>query len=173
GSGERSTLSWVDKNGGREPMTAGALPYSSAPGSPDGTRVGVEIPSRDGGDIHIYDLARKGLARLTSSPTHGRYPLWTPDSQRLVFYSDAAGGGLYSMAADGTGALKRLTTARSLQRPSSWADGGRTLVFEEGTHDDMRSSSISVLSLAGQRDAPPLVQTAAKEWAPADATSGC
>ena len=99
--------------------------------SPDGTRVAVEIAVRDGTDIHIFDLTRNAITRLTSSPLHGRSPLWTPDSQRVVFYSDADGGGLYSMAADGTGPLRRLTTTRASQTPSSWADGGRTLIFEE------------------------------------------
>jgi Tol biopolymer transport system component len=131
----------------------------------------VEIAGRDGVDIHIYDLARKVLTPLTSSPSHGRYPLWTADSQRVVFYSDAGGGGLYSMPADGTGPLRRLTTSPALQTPYSWAEGGRTLLFEQRSTDRLRSD-IYLLSFAGEPTATPLVQTAANEVEPAVSPDG-
>lgn len=148
--GERSKLSWVDRHGRRDPLPADALPYSHARVSPEGTRVAVEVIGRDGTDIHILDLTRKALTRLTSSSSHGRFPFWTTDSQRLVFYSDAGGGGLYSMAADGTGAPRRLTTSRALQIPYSWADRGRTLLFEQRSTDQLMSTDIYALPLDGE-----------------------
>lgn len=172
GSGERSSLSWMHRNGRREPLPVDALSYSSPRVSPDGTRIAVEIAGGDGIDIHIYDLTRKSLTRLTSSPSHGRSPLWTPDSQRVVFYSDAGGGGLYSMAADGTGSLRRLTTNRALQTPYSWTEGGRTLLFEERSIDRLRSADIYLLSLAGEPTVAPLVHTAAGDAEPAVSPDG-
>jgi serine/threonine-protein kinase len=171
-SGERSTLSWIDRDGRREPLPVDALPYSHARVSPDGTRVAVGVAGRSGTGIHIFDLARKTLTRLTSTPSHGRFPLWTPDGQRLVFYSDADGGGLYSMAADGTGAVRRLTTTRAFQTPYSWADGGRTLLFEERPIGQLGSAEIYALSLAGDATAPPLVRTPAKGGEPAVSPDG-
>jgi serine/threonine-protein kinase len=170
--GERSTLSWVDRDGRREPLPADALPYSHARVSPDGTRVAVEIAGRDGVDIHLFDLARKTLTRLTSSPVHGRSPLWTPDSQRVVFYSDADGGGLYSMAADGTGAIRRLTTLRGFQTPYSWADGGRTLVYDERSADQLTLADIYALSADGEPTATPLLRTPTNEMEPAVSPNG-
>src|SRR5262249_12402943 len=114
-SGERSTMSFVNRNGRREPLPADTLPYSHARVSPDGTRVAVDVAGPDGVDIHIYDLTRKTLTRLMPRSSHGRHPLWTPDSRSVVFYSDSEGGGLYSIAADGTGPLKRFTTSRAVQ----------------------------------------------------------
>ena len=171
-SGSRSTLTWVDRNGRREPLAADPLAYSSPRVSPDGTRVAVEIAGRDGVDIHIYDLARKVLTPLTSSPSHGRYPLWTPDSQRVVFYSDAGGGGLYSVAADGTGPPQRLTTSAAFQTPYSWADGGRTLLFDERSTDQLQSSDIYALSIHGKATAMPLVRTPVNDVEPAVSPNG-
>ncbi len=171
GSSERSTLSWVYRNGRRELFPADALPYSSARVSPDGTRVVVDVAGKDGVDIHIYDLARTSLTRLTSSPSHGRSPIWSPDGQRVIYYSDAGGGGLYSMAADGTGPVRRLTTTRGVQTPYSWADGGRTLIFEERSLGRL-SADIYQVSLAGEPTATPLVQTAANEVEPAVSPDG-
>jgi Tol biopolymer transport system component len=171
-SGRRSTLTWVDRHGRREPLAAGQLAYSSPRVSPDGTRVAVEIAGRDGVDIHIYDLARKVLTPLTSSPSRGRYPLWTPDSQRVVFYSDAGGGGLYSMAADGTGQLQRLTTNPASQTPYSWADGGRTLLFDERSTDQLQKADIYALSMHREATVTPLVRTPVNDVEPAVSPNG-
>jgi Tol biopolymer transport system component len=171
-SGARSTLAWVDRGGRREPLPAGVLAYSAPRVSADGTRVAVEVAGRDGTDIHIFDLGRKALTRLTSSELHGRYPLWTPDSKRVVFYSDADGGGLHEMAADGSGVPRRLTTSRAFQRPYSWADAGRTLLFDQRDNDQLWAAEIYALSLDGEPTARPLVQNPASAVEPAVSPDG-
>ena len=124
-SGERSTLSWANRNGRSDPLSADALTYSSPRVSPDGTRVAVEVASREGVDIHIYDLTRKTLTRLTSSSSTGRYPLWTPNSQRVVFYPIRTG-------ADSTRSRRMARASRRVSRHlglfrylTSWTDGGK------------------------------------------------
>jgi len=171
GSGARSTLSWVDRNGRRDPLPASPLSYSSARVSPDGTRVAVEIIGSDGPNIHIYDLTRKSMTRLTSGSTNGRYPLFTPDGQRIVFYSGSDGGGLYSTAADGTGSMTRLTTNPAPQRPYAWADGVRTLLFDQRSIDQTGAADIYGLT-SGEPAARPLVQTAAREVEPSLSPDG-
>jgi hypothetical protein len=171
-SGERSTLSWVDRTGRREPLPADALSYSHPRVSPDAARVAVEVADRRGTHIYILDLARKSLTPLTSSPAHERFPLWTPDSQRVVFYSDAGGGGLYSMAADGTGTARRLTTSRAAQTPYAWVNEGRTLLFEERSPDQLTAADIYSLSLDGEPKATPLVRTSANDGEPAVSPNG-
>jgi Tol biopolymer transport system component len=162
----------MNRNGQREPILADALPYFSPRVSPDGSRVAVEIAGRDGVDIHIYDLIRRTLTRLTPGSAHGRNPLWTPDGRRVVFYSDSDGGGLYSMAADGTGPLKRHTTTRAFQVPYSWADAGRTLLIEQRATDSTGAAGIYVLSLAGEPIAKPLLQSVARGVEPAVSPDG-
>jgi serine/threonine-protein kinase len=171
-SNARSTLTWMNRDGRRLPLSADALPYSAPRVAPDGTRVAVEIPGRDGPDIHVFDLTRKTLTQLTSRPSQGRHPLWTPDSRHVVFYSDLAGGGLYMKAADGTGTLKRLTTTRAYQVPYSWSADGRTLLLEQRTGDLVGQGDIFSVSLGGETNAAPLVQTAADESEPVVSPNG-
>jgi Tol biopolymer transport system component len=65
-------------------------------------------------------------------PAFKSLPVWTPDSRRVVFSSDRAGGvmNLYSQAADGTGAVERLTESLNIQRASAVSPDG-TVVFTE------------------------------------------
>jgi eukaryotic-like serine/threonine-protein kinase len=172
GSGERLMLTWVTREGRLEPLPAAALAYSAPRLSRDGTRVAVDIGGRDSSDIHVYDLVRKTLTQITSSPAHGRYPLWTPDSRRVVFYSELDGGGLYSQAADGTGKVERLTTSRALQIPYSWSADGRTLLFEQRQVDLTSPGDVYLLSVVSKPSVVPLVQTPADEVEPVVSPDG-
>jgi serine/threonine-protein kinase len=172
GSGERSMLNWVTREGRREPVPAAALAYSAPRVSRDGTRIAVDIGSRNSSAIHVYDLVRNTLTQVTSSPSNGRYPLWTPDSRRLVFYSELDGGGLYSQAADGTGRLERLTKSRALQIPYSWTADGRTLLFEQRQIDSSSPGDVYMCSLASPPTVTALLETAADEIEPAISPDG-
>jgi Tol biopolymer transport system component len=79
--------------------------------SPDGTRTALDIRDAEQ-DIWIWDLSRQTLTRLTFDPGNDQYPVWTPDSGRVIYTasSGAAGSGpLFWQAADGTGTAERLT----------------------------------------------------------------
>ena len=127
---------------------------------------------RDGALVHVYDLVRDALTQLTLAPTQGRFPLWTPDGQKVVFYSDFEGGGLFSKAADGTGTAERLTTSAANQLPYSWSADGRTLVFEQRSGAILEESDVHVLSVDGEPAASPLLQTSADEREPAVSPDG-
>ena len=76
-----------------------------------------------------------------------RMALWAPDGRHVVFYSEMNGGGLYSQAVDGTGAVQRLTTSQAIQIPYAWSADGRTLVFKEQKAND-RTSPGDIYSLS-------------------------
>src|SRR5688572_2010303 len=60
--------------------------------------------------------------------------MWSPDSQRLIFSSSRSGPpNLYSQAADGTGAVQRLTDSRNVQNPSTITPDGAEILFREGS----------------------------------------
>src|SRR4029077_13565624 len=91
-------------------------------------------------DIWIWDLAWETLTRLTSEPTLDRYPVWTPDSRRVLFAANRDGeANMFWKAADGTGVSQRLTHTRVEQVPMSVSPDGAVLVFRENVapHDLM------------------------------------
>ena len=77
---------------GDESDARGSRKYGQIVLSPDGKRVAAEIADADGRfDLWMIDVARGVGSRLTSDPANERDPVWSPDSQELVFSSDASG----------------------------------------------------------------------------------
>ena len=98
------------------------------------------------------------MTRLTFDPGRDRYPVWTPDSTRVVFSSEANGEfNVYWKAADGTGTVERLAESANLQYGNAFSPDGESLVLRGGaigTEVDLR-----VLSLAGDRGVETLMAT--------------
>ena len=88
--GGTRSLVWVTRQGHEDPIAA-APPraYVQPRLSPDGTRVALYISDQQN-DIWIWDLARQTLTRLTDAPATDQYPVWTPDSRRIIFASARA-----------------------------------------------------------------------------------
>ena len=148
------TLAWVDRGGREEVLGVEPGRYSFPQFSPDGTRLAlVRVDEGRGGDIHIYDLARRNFTQLTFSEEDERAPLWTPDGQRVVFTSNRDGArNLYVKNADGTGDVERLTESDDIQVASSWSVDGQTLVLSSG-------ADLHTVSVDGERNSSPLLQS--------------
>ncbi|MDQ3439392.1 MAG: hypothetical protein M3478_03475 [Planctomycetota bacterium] len=113
------SLVWVDRTGREMPTGAPLHVYSAPRLSPDGTRVAVTIREHQN-DIHVFELERRTLMRLASSPSVESRPIWTSDGQRIVFGSARHGPtNLYDQAADGSGAVTRLTNGPDPQVPTN------------------------------------------------------
>jgi Tol biopolymer transport system component/tRNA A-37 threonylcarbamoyl transferase component Bud32 len=153
--GTARTLLWIDRQGREEAIKAPPRAYVYVRLAPDGTRVALDIRDQES-DIWVWDLARETLTRLTFDPTIDRYPVWTPDSKRIIFASDRAGpANLYWQAADNTGTVERLTQSGNLQMATSISPDGTRLVFEEARP----SRDLMALTLDKDRHAEPLVQS--------------
>jgi serine/threonine-protein kinase len=150
-SGEVSKLMWTGRDGVREELKLEPLSYRHPRISPDRSRIAVEVSSGSSFTVEVYDLKRNYLMPLTSNGD-SRFPLWSPDGERIVFYSTRDGGGLFSSRADGTGTPERWTTSNAVQVPYAWADTGRLLIFQQGPEYtgrlvvDPRASSVYVLN---------------------------
>ena len=90
------------------------------------------------------------------------FPLWTPDSARVVFGATRDDGGLFWKAADGTGQVERLKEGRA--QPYAWAADGR-LIFEQ-------ANDIGVLTMEGERTVEMLPDAEYSEEAPALSPDG-
>ena len=161
---ERS-LAWVDRQGTSQALPAPPRPYFLPRLSPDGQRVAVS--TRESRQMWSYDIARGALSPVTVDGQSG-YGIFAPDGKRIVFRSGAAGGedNLYWKAADGSGAVERLTTSARSQTPASWSPDGTTLAFvEEGDSRGFLQFDIWVLSI-GDRKTRAVIHTDANEITP-------
>ncbi|HEX5216717.1 MAG TPA: protein kinase [Vicinamibacterales bacterium] len=111
---------WVDRSGSETPVPD--LPpatYMSALLSPDGGRIALASLD-DNEDIFTWDLNRRTLLRITSTPERDQLPIWMPDGESLVFSSNRSGRmRLYRQRADGTGVAEQI--GGDLQRPIATA----------------------------------------------------
>jgi Tol biopolymer transport system component len=100
--------------------------------SHDGRRLAIDSSNTvDGnGDIWIYDLQRNVGSRLTYDVLNESSPLWTSDDKHIVYYSGALGsGGIYTIAAGGTGKGERLSTDQLERRPTDVSRDGKWILF--------------------------------------------
>ena len=152
------TLVWVDREGREEPVAAEPRTYLYPRISPDGTRVALDVRDREN-DIWIWDVARETPMRLTFDPGVDAYPVWTPDGERMVFYSEREGTPtkLFWKAADGTGAAEPFAEGQGALAAYAFSPDGQRLVVREA-HPE-QGWNLSVVSLAGDRTLEPLIAT--------------
>ena len=153
-SGNVRTLTWVDRRGREERISAPPRAYVAPRISPDGMRVALDLRDQEN-DIWIWDLVRQSLSRLTFDASEDQYPVWTPDGRALLFASSRTGVfNVFRQLANGTGSAEQLTNAslatagRALNPWSITRDGLRLIAGE------MRPGSgqdISLLRLDGDR----------------------
>jgi Tol biopolymer transport system component len=82
----------------------------------------------------VYDLDGAGAARRLTFGGRDRYPIWSADSQWVIFQSDRGGdSAIYRQRADGSGAAERLTMAGKdvTQFPETAAPDGSVLLFNQ------------------------------------------
>jgi Tol biopolymer transport system component len=96
--------------------------------SPDGHRVAVARTVQGNQDIWLLDGPR--ASRFTFDPGQDYFPVWSPDSTRIVYRSISKGiGDLYSKLTSGAGAEEPfLDFGRSLVA-TNWSEDGRFVIY--------------------------------------------
>ncbi len=167
-SARRQTLVWVDRQGREETIAAPPGSYDHPRLSPDGTHLALMVVDDNRKpDIWVWDLARGGLTRVTADPIPARYPVWTPDSQRLIFNR---ANYLFWQAANGTGTAERLSDLYNGSHlvPQTVSPDGRRVVFR-GTDGRRGNSDLIILDVGDGRgfrpsEPKPLVATPFEEY---------
>jgi Tol biopolymer transport system component len=89
------------------------------------------------------------MRRLTLGGKN-RYPVWSPDGQRIAFQSDRDGDpAIFWQRADGTGTPERLSKPEqgTAHVPESWSPDGKWLLLSATKESDGRSVAASVVSM--------------------------
>ncbi len=145
----KSTIHWLSRAGGLEPLWDSPGDYRSLRLSPDGRRLATEV--RDGAeatDIWIYEPERQAQTRLTVTAVGEGSPVWSPTGESLTFSSDRGNGwGIFWKRADGSGEALPLTESPNMHSPQSWHPTGEFLAFQEVFNDT--SWDIRILALEG------------------------
>jgi len=164
------SLVWVDRDGTESPSGLPPPVYDQgAHLSPDGHRVAVPVTDEESGewDVWVYDFETGAPTRVTFNPGEDGNPIWTPDGERIVFFSDRAGPlNLFRIDAHGGGDAERPTESQYDQYPHSFTPDGKVLFYvEEGRPDS--GSDLWVLSLDGDSPrATPLLRSRYDEQDP-------
>jgi serine/threonine-protein kinase len=128
-AGQQSLVALSDRSGRTTQTGLPAGTYDHIRASPDGTR--LAIGSDDGSEaiVWIHELGGRSAMRRLTFEGRNRFPIWSPDGQRVAFQSDREKDlGIFGQRMDGTGDVVRLTTPSDLLRDGqSLIDGNRPL----------------------------------------------
>jgi Tol biopolymer transport system component len=124
---------WLGRSG--EPM--GTLGESSYYGpatlSPDGRRAAVSVTSPRSGtqDLYLIDIARETATRLTREESSESEPVWSPDGQKVAFFSDRDGPPDIYIMDVASGTEKLLWSAPGVQIPRAWSPDGSEILMTD------------------------------------------
>ena len=157
-------LTWIDRTGRVIETFGAAAPYRGVDVSGDGKRIAVHRHDVNGGDIWLFESARRGtMSRFTfDAEQDNSMPIWSPDGSRIAFGSLRNGKwGVYEKAANGTGGEQLLVESDLPKMPMSWSPDGQFLVF--WVVDPKTSQDVWIIPLTGDKKPIPLLHTAFNE----------
>jgi Tol biopolymer transport system component len=143
------SIQWMDRSGNTQPLLPMLGNFFDVRFSPDGQRIAMsDIDQQQ--DVWVYEWARDMKWRLTDDPLSDRYPIWTPDGQRITFGSvrgNRSTFGIYWQRTDKTGEPQRLTESNNNQIPMSWHPKEKFLALRENR--PQTNWDIMILPVAG------------------------
>jgi eukaryotic-like serine/threonine-protein kinase len=123
---------WVDRTGKRGGTLGDPAFNAFFHLSPDGRRIVVTRGNPSGADLWMLDVDRGVPSRFASKPGLNVCPVWSPDSQTILFSSDAPLN-LFRKNASGVEGEQRLTQSPNPQYADDWSRDGRFILYEEDT----------------------------------------
>jgi eukaryotic-like serine/threonine-protein kinase len=152
-------LIWFDR-GGREVGQVGTTDqYWDFRVSPDGLRVALAVSDARTGsaDIWIHDFARDTRTRFAFGPTDDADAVWSPDGQRLAFFSCCEGQStLYIKELNDTGKGQSPVPPR-FGAPADWSGDGRFIAYAENA--PTTNHDLWILPLFGEQKPYAFLQT--------------
>jgi serine/threonine-protein kinase len=124
---------WLDSTGKAEPFLPQGQQYGVPHFSPDGKSLAFAVSSGNAREMHVYELERKILRRITFTQGSTNYPVWSPDGKHVAFSSVSSSGRSIGWArADGGGQFQQLIESKATAiNPYSFSPDGRRLSYYE------------------------------------------
>jgi Tol biopolymer transport system component len=126
-------LAWFER-GGKTPHPVSTIArYLDFTLSPDGMRAAVAINDvqQNNPDLWIVDLARGLRSRFTFDKAGDRYPVWSPDGDRIVFSSNREGVlDLYWKPSNGATHEELLLKSSDDKIALDWSRDGKYLLYK-------------------------------------------
>jgi Tol biopolymer transport system component len=150
-SGGEEQLVWVDLKGEvLEEITDVMQAVGAVALSPDGKKLAMAVNDNQEVDIWIQDLDRGSRTRLANEGVMDLPSSWTPDGERIVFFSLPPARAIFMRDLDPTAPLDTLAFGLF----SNLSSDGRFLAFHESSQGNDR---IQLLELGGQAEATTLI----------------
>ena len=110
-------------------VTNGSKPWTAVDVSQDGSRIALTAAAPQE-DVFVARADGSGLRQLTNDASFDRLPRWSPDGNRIAFYSNRSGEWeIWTINPDGSG-LTRITKSSGAHYPI-WSPDGATMAFSE------------------------------------------
>jgi Tol biopolymer transport system component len=143
-----NTLVKVDRAGHEQALTDIRRAYEDLALSPNGRFLALTVMGNPW-SVWLYDLSRGTLGRLTFAGDN-RDPIWTADSQRVIYASFRNGHfGLYWKPISGNESEEELITTASIPWPTSCSKDGKGCIYDLGIPEE--SAGVYLLPLFGER----------------------
>ena len=144
------TLAVIDRKGALSPLPFASAVFIDPRLSPDGRHLLVRVDDESSAQtLWIYDMSGKVAPRRLTFTLNSVSPAWTPDGRRVMFVSTGGGDGtgIFSQAADGSGAAQALATSDPIQPLGDLvlSPDGKTLIYRDG-----RGADIWMIPMSGE-----------------------
>ena len=173
-------LAWREPDGKTVQTGFPLADYGALRVSPNGRLVVAVYGGSAANGLWLLDLAREVSSRLTPPAMLTLFPVWSPDSTRVAFWSAVPGNGepagIFMVAVSGTTPPARVTSAPpGLQhRPGAWTSEGGSILFSllGGLGSDSATGDIMQVTTDGKHTVTPVLAGPAFEAGPALSPDG-
>ncbi|HYT67280.1 MAG TPA: protein kinase [Vicinamibacterales bacterium] len=172
GDGTLHRLMWVDRAGRTERVDLPPSMFFDLKLSPDGRRAAVIVVASGGGDVWVYDFARKTFTRLTFGGSH-RTPVWSRDGKNVYYVALAANGSFNQIVrktADGSGEEEPMATVPNGLFLRDVSPDQREALLDYNTN--VRKTDIAKLAFDKDAKFVPITATAFDEYSAALSPDG-
>ena len=156
-SGADGAIYWMTADGKTSALKAAPGAWGNPQFSPDGKLLAMQRAYGSHDQIAIYDWTNDRLTQLTFDAANHRFPVWTPDGQRIIYSSDAGHAGvhnIYWQRANGSGPADRLTDSPNNQFATSIDPRGTSILFSDIAGGTVADIWILPLQANGKPGAP-------------------